>query len=97
MQAIHDDAAELKEARAYVKRLRRFYSLLLTAAAVTLLVFVVNYLTSPGRWWFYWVAFGFAVAIGFAAIDLFGMRRLFGAEWQRRQVEKRLAQMRADR
>jgi fatty acid desaturase len=97
MQALPHDPLELKEARTDVKKLRRFYSLLLTAAAVTVLVLVVNHLTSPGRWWFYWVAFGFAVAIGFSAIELFGLRRLLGPDWERRQIRKRLAQMRDER
>jgi hypothetical protein len=51
-------------------------------------------MTSPGRWWLYWVAFGFAVAITFRAVHLFGVHHLLGPEWERRQVERRLVRSR---
>lgn len=88
------DAPLLDTARRDVRRLRKFYSLLGTSLLVVALTAVVNVLTSPGRWWFLWVVFGLGVAIAFSAFDLFARRRWLGPDWERRQVQKRLEEMR---
>ena len=93
MQTADTDAADLKEARRHARRLRGFYTLLAVAAAVIALTAVVNLLTSPQRLWFPWVVFGFGVAIAFSALDVFGRSLWLGADWERRQVERRLRQL----
>lgn len=77
-------------ARAYVRRLRAFYNLCGVAVLVIALSGVVNYVTSPGRWWVGWVVFGFAVAIAFSALDTFGRQRWFGPDWEERKVRELL-------
>jgi fatty acid desaturase len=84
----------LDTARRDVRRLRDFYSLVGTALLLTALTAVINWVTSPGRWWFLWVVFGFGVAIAFAAFDLWVRRRWLGPDWERRQVERRLGELR---
>ncbi|MCA3216974.1 MAG: 2TM domain-containing protein [Burkholderiales bacterium] len=84
----------LDTARRDVRRLRSFYSLLGTALLVIALTSVVNVLTSPGRWWFLWVVFGFGVAIAFSAFDLWVRRRWLGPDWERRQVAARIEELR---
>lgn len=88
------DSTDLREARRYVRRLRSFYTLLVTAALVIALTAAVNLVTTPGRLWFLWVVFGFAVAIAFSALDVFGRRLWLGPDWERRQIERRLRQLR---
>jgi hypothetical protein len=85
----HELAREAR-ARAYVRDLRSFYRLLGTAAMVLAITFTVNYLTSPGRWWFLWVAFGFGIALAFSGLKLLLKGRLFGAEWEERKVREYL-------
>lgn len=91
------DRADLREARRHVHRLRGFYTLLVTAALVIALTATVNLVTTPGRLWFLWVVFGFAVAIAFSALDVFGRQVWLGPDWERRQVERRLRQLRESR
>jgi fatty acid desaturase len=85
-----DPTVREKAARAYVKRLGSFYNLCAVAVLVIALSVVVNYVTSPGRWWAWWVVFGFAVAIAFSALDTFGRRRWFGRDWEERKVRELL-------
>jgi fatty acid desaturase len=84
----------LETARRDVRRLRKFYSLVGTAMLVIALTAVVNWVASPGHWWFLWVVFGFGVAIAFSAFDLFARWRWLGPDWERRQLEKRLGDLR---
>jgi hypothetical protein len=75
-------------ARAHVQHLRSFYRLCGTAALVVAITFTVNYFTTPGRWWFLWVAFGFGIALAFAGLNLLLRGRWFGAEWEERKVRE---------
>jgi hypothetical protein len=77
-------------ARAHVQQLRSLYRLLGTAALVLAITFTVNFVTTPGRWWFLWVAFGFGIAIAFSGINLLLRGRWLGAEWEERKVREYL-------
>jgi 2TM domain len=89
MEATPDDPRS-REARRYVKALREFYGLVLLSFAVVAVTGAVNVLTSPGRSWFLWVAFGMAVAVLFSGVRLFGRSRLFGADWEARHIQRYL-------
>lgn len=97
MQPVEPDPADLKEARRHVRKLRRFFALLLVAAGVIALTATINLLTSPQRLWFLWVVFGFAVAIGFSALEVFGRNLWLGPDWEQRQIDRRLRQLKERR
>lgn len=97
MQPAETDNADLKEACRWVRKLREFYTLLLTAAGIIALTATVNLLTTPGRLWFLWVVFGFAVAIAFSALNVFGRNLWLGSDWERRQIDKRLRRLQGQR
>lgn len=84
------DAAREARARAYIHDLRAFYRLAGTAAFILALTFTINYVTSPGRWWVLWVAFGFGVALAFAGVKLLMKGRFFGPDWEERKVREYL-------
>lgn len=89
------DADALRRARKEVKRLRDFYTLCGVAVLVIALTAVINLVTAPDRLWFAWVAFGFAVAIGFSALDLFARDRVLGPAWEERKLREILERQRA--
>lgn len=78
-------------ARRYVRRLREFYQLLATAAAVIALTAVVNLMATPQRLWFPWVAFGFGIALVFSALRLFLRRRWLDGDWEQRKISAYLS------
>lgn len=77
-----------QQARDYVKSLREFWWLLLISLPVIATTAVVNWLTSPGRWWFVWVVFGLGVALLFKGVQLLGQRSFLGPEWEERKVRE---------
>ena len=85
-----NDDSRAASAGSYVRDLRGFYRLLGTALLVLAITFTLNYGTSPGRWWFLWVAFGFGVALAFSGLNLLLQGRLFGAAWEERKVREYL-------
>lgn len=81
---------EEREARRYVKRVKRFYNHLGVYAVIILFLFLINIMTSPGYLWFFWPALGWGVGVAMQAVRVFGVQGLLGKDWERRQVEKRL-------
>ncbi|PQJ62308.1 2TM domain-containing protein [Photobacterium angustum] len=79
-----------KQAINYVKGIKGFYSNLTTYVLVISALFVINYFTSPGYWWAVWPALGWGIGIVSHALSAFEVLNIFGPEWEKKQVEKRL-------
>ena len=79
-----------REAFAHVRALRGFYVACLGYALIAAALYAINLLTSPQRMWSYWVMLGLGLALAARAIRVYAPYRLFGPQWERRQVEKRL-------
>jgi polyferredoxin len=83
-----DDRRE--EARRVVQRKRRFYTILIVYLALCLLWFVIDMLTGTDDLWFYWPVLGAGLIVAVIGIAMFGIGGLFGADWERRQVDRYL-------
>lgn len=83
-------SAEEKRAMNYVQSLKGFYSHLLTYVLVIAALFIINFLLEPDYIWAVWPAMGWGIGITIHGFQTFGFFRLFGPEWEKRQVEKRL-------
>ena len=91
-----DDPPDLppeERIRRQVRRERRFYRHL--AAYVVTIAFLafINLMTSPDYLWFLWALGGWGFAIALQATKVFGRNRLFGEDWERREVERRLQRL----
>ncbi|WP_275659436.1 2TM domain-containing protein [Shewanella insulae] len=74
----------------YVKEVKGFYSNLVTMAIILPLLYLLNLMTSPGYMWIWWVVLGWGGGLVLHAISVFEPFNLFGANWEKRQIEKRL-------
>ncbi len=81
---------EERRAMNEVRKLKGFYSHLTMYVLIIAGLFVLNILTNPEYIWAKWPAMGWG--IGIISHGLSCRRRffLFGPEWEKRQVEKRL-------
>ncbi len=79
-----------------VHRERRFYMNLLSYVVIIGFLAILNLITNPGNLWFLWAAGGWGIGIAFHALDIFGKNRFLGDDWERREVERRLARMADD-
>lgn len=73
-----------------VRKLKGFYFHLAQYAVVILGLCAINLFTNPHRLWFHWPALGWGIGILFHAAATFHWVPFFGADWERKQVEKRL-------
>ncbi|KKD60825.1 XRE family transcriptional regulator [Grimontia sp. AD028] len=73
-----------------VREIKGFYSHLTTYVLVIGLLFVINFLTSPGYIWAWWPAMGWGIGITVHALSSFEILNFFGPDWEKKQIEKRL-------
>ncbi|MDR1988833.1 MAG: helix-turn-helix domain-containing protein [Acidobacteriaceae bacterium] len=73
-----------------VRKLKGFYVHLAQYILVIAGLAVLNLITSPHNLWFYWPAFGWGIGILAHAASVFQWMPFFGAEWEKKQVEKHL-------
>jgi TctA family transporter len=78
------------EARRWVRRKRRFYTILGIYLALSLLWFAIDMLTGTDDLWFHWPVLGAGLIVAVIGIAMFGIGGLFPADWERRQVDSYL-------
>jgi transcriptional regulator with XRE-family HTH domain len=88
--ATADMEREERDAFDYVRKLRGFYVRLIQYVLIAGMLTVVNLVVSPNHIWVMWPILGLSIGAIAQAIQLFRPRGLFGPDWERRAVEKRL-------
>lgn len=73
-----------------VRSIKSFYSHLLTYLVVISLLFIINFVTDADYIWAWWPAMGWGIGIINHGLNAFEVIDLFGAKWEKRQIEKRL-------
>jgi hypothetical protein len=87
-----DDARA--EAERWVRRKRIFYTIVGVYLSLSLMWFVIDLLDGSDGYWFYWPMLGTGFAVVVTGIFMLGIGGLFGADWERRQVDKYLERQR---
>lgn len=77
-------------ALARVRKIRGFYIHLAQYVVVITVLAVINLVTHPSKLWFFWPAMGWGIGVLAHAAATFEFIPFFGAEWERKQVEKQL-------
>lgn len=73
-----------------VRAIKSFYSHLITYAIVISLLFILNLATTSSYIWAVWPALGWGIGIISHGLSTFEVFNFFGADWEKRQIEKRL-------
>jgi 2TM domain len=84
-----DDLRE--DARRYVRRKRIFYTVLGIWVTLSLMWFLIDMTDDSSSLWFYWPMLGTGIGVAIAGIVLLGIGGLFGAGWERREIDKYLS------
>ena len=83
----HEDRAA---AQRWVRKLRVLYTIVGVYAVLSLMWFAIDMADGTENIWFYWPMLGTGVVVAVTAIVLLGVGGLFGANWERRQVDRYL-------
>ena len=73
-----------------VRDLKGFYTHLIQYLIVVGGLFILNLMTSPGHIWAWWVALGWGIGVASHALNVFEIYSPFGADWEKKEVEKKL-------
>lgn len=84
---ISDKEIEIIE---HVKDIKDFYSHLINYGIVVGAFFILNLITSPNYIWAWWIAIGWGIGVISHGLSVFEITNFFGADWEKRQIEKRL-------
>jgi 2TM domain len=80
----------LEDARRHVRRKRIFYTVVAIWIALSLMWLTIDLLDDSSSFWFYWPMLGTGIGVAITGIVLLGIGELFGAEWERREIDKYL-------
>lgn len=84
-----DQEEKRKLARARVREIKGFYEHLISYILVNLLLFAVNYVTSPNYYWFKWPLIFWGLGISIHGVEVFLLKGKFlGADWEKRKEEE---------
>lgn len=83
-----DDQIMYHRARKRVEELKGFYTHAMVYVFVNICLFLLNYLTSPGQYWFYWPALGWGIGLTAHALGVFGSSGILGTQWEERKIQE---------
>lgn len=75
-------------ARQRVKEIKGFYSHLAVYIIINGMLFLINWLTSPGGWWFYWVTLFWGIGLLAHAYGTFVEGGFLGRDWEERKIRE---------
>jgi len=83
-------SVEEEQAIIYVRDIKGFYTHLIIYIAVVGILFALNIIRSSNHFWAIWPAIGWGIGVMFHALNVYEVFNLFGVDWEKRQVRKRL-------
>lgn len=82
-----------REALEYVRDIKGFYSHLAMYLIFAPAMVVASFFYNNGDPWYIWPVLGWGVGVAAHGLVVFEKFTLFGADWEKRQVEKRLRRL----
>ena len=83
-----NDQARYESAKKRVGEIRGFYYHILAYVLVNAFLFLTNFLTSRGNWWFYWTLIGWGIGVTVHAFSVFVGPGLWGKDWEERKIKQ---------
>ena len=88
-----NDEEKYKKAKEKVEEIKAFYSHLVVYLVVNIGLFLINYITSPGTYWFYWPLIGWGIGLAVHWTQVFGVSKILGNNWEKRKVKEIMDEM----
>lgn len=85
---MNEQDIKYQKAKERVAALRGFYVHLTVYIIVNGGLFLIDLVTSPGSFWFFWPLMGWGIGLAFHALTVFGLGRRFDAGWEERKINE---------
>ena len=79
-----------RDALEFVRDIKGFYTHLAAYVVCIAGMALANYIMTPNHIWFIWSALGWGLGVASHGLVVFEVISLFGPDWEKRQIEKRL-------
>lgn len=80
--------AAYERAKKRVEELKGFYGHLVSYIVVITFLAIVNFLTTPGFWWFLFIAFFWGIGLVAHGSSVFMKRGIFSKEWEDKKIRE---------
>jgi hypothetical protein len=77
-----------ERARRRVKEVKGFYNHLITFIVINIFLAVINIITSPGSWWFYWITIFWGFGLVWHGASLYMNRGVFSKDWEDKKIKE---------
>lgn len=78
-----------QRARKRARKLRNFYSSVLTFISVNILLLIINLISNPRELWFYWVTVIWGAVLVVQGFNTFTIKdRFLSEQWEEKKVQK---------
>ncbi|MCW2119704.1 2TM domain-containing protein [Flavobacterium sp. 7A] len=88
MEYSNQEEERYYRARKKVEDIKGFYGNLTSYVVVNSGLFILNVITSPGHYWFYWPLLGWGIGVLFHACKVFDLISVFGYDWEERKIKE---------
>lgn len=75
-------------AKQRVSDIKKFYNDLIGYVVVNIVLFIIDYFTSPGHWWFYWVALIWGALLIGHAVKVFAFGGIGSKKWEEDKIKE---------
>ena len=86
----NNDEKRYKLAQQRVGDIKKFYSDLIGYVVVNVILFIIDFLTSPGDWWFYWVTLIWGALLIGHAVKVFAFGGIGSKKWEEDKIKEML-------
>jgi hypothetical protein len=85
---MNDEEKKYREAKDRVEEIKGFYIHFIIYIFVNIGLFLINYLTGTGTYWFYYPLIGWGIGLAAHYVAVFGFFGLLGEDWERRKIDE---------
>lgn len=91
------DDEKLLKAYRRVRKIKGFYIYLIIYFVANIIFFIINLMTTPGDWWFYYPLAIMSFVLFWVAMDAFVFSRVKSSKWEKRKLKEAMKQMEEDK
>lgn len=90
MESNYIEEKRYQDVRKKVNEMRKFYEHLTIFILLSIILIVINLVTSPGYLWFMWCLLGGGIGVIIHGLLAFGISPILNSDWEERKIRKLL-------